>query len=201
MAVARRLALLALVTAVTAAGPAFGANESAPSAQIGGQYFRLETASARYNVGTGAFSSDTHVHLTRDGLDLVADRGDGNTKTGTAFVRGNVKIVDSGGPASPQGKGAEPATLTCDQLDVDARADTYKATGHAHYESKTRKADADTMTFDRKRRKLHLEGNVTIVDSGSTAHANAVDADLKSGETVTSGAPVTVSQPVASPTP
>jgi lipopolysaccharide export system protein LptA len=173
---------------------------AAPSAHVAGRYYTLETTALRYNVDTGAFASDAPIRITRPGLDAVADRAEGNTKTGAAVMRGNVKVHDRGGPGSAQGKNAAPATLTCDELDVDGKADTYKAVGHARYESEIRTATADTMVLDRKHRKLHLEGGVVLTEGQSTARAAAVDVDLKSGEAISSGSPVILTQP-ASPAP
>jgi lipopolysaccharide export system protein LptA len=173
---------------------------AAPSAHVGGRYYTLETTALRYNVGTGAFASDAPVRITRPGLDAVADKAEGNTKSGAAVLRGNVKVHDTGGAGSLQGKNAAPGTLTCDQLDVDGKADTYKAVGHARYESEIRTATAETMLLDRKQRKLHLEGGVVLTEGQSTARAATVDMDLKSGEAVTSGSPAVLTQP-ASPIP
>jgi lipopolysaccharide export system protein LptA len=173
---------------------------AAPSAHVAGRYYTLETTALRYNVDTGAFASDAPIRITRPGLDAVAERAEGNTKTGAAVLRGNVKVHDRGGAGSLQGKNATPATLTCDQLDVDGKADTYKAAGHARYESEIRTATAQTMVLDRKQKKLHLEGGVVLTEGESTARAAAVDLDLKSGEAVSSGSPVILTQP-ASPVP
>jgi lipopolysaccharide export system protein LptA len=193
----RRVASSAAVIAFCTAGAVTAA---APSAHVAGRYYTLETTALRYNVDTGAFGSDAPIRITRPGLDAVAERAEGNTKTGVAVLRGNVKVHDKGGAASLQGKNASPATLTCDQLDVDGKADTYKAAGHARYESEIRTATAETMLLDRKQRKLHLEGGVVLTEGQSTARAAVVDVDLKSGEAVSSGSPVVLTQP-ASPNP
>jgi lipopolysaccharide export system protein LptA len=193
----RRAAASAAAIAFCAAGAVTAA---APSAHVAGRYYTLETTALRYNVDTGAFASDAPIRITRPGLDAVAERAEGNTKTGAAIMRGNVKVHDRGGPGSLQGKNAAPATLTCDELDVDGKADTYKAVGHARYESEIRTATAETMVLDRKHRKLHLEGAVVLTEGQSTARAAAVDMDLKSGEAVSSGSPVILTQP-ASPIP
>ena len=170
---------------------------AAPSTEVEGRYFTLATSAIRYNVGTGAFASDAAVRITKTGLEASADRAEGNTVTGQATLRGNVRVRDAGGPGSVQGKNAKPALLTCDQLEVDGRADTYKAAGHAHYESADRTASADTMLLDRKAKKLHLEGGVTITQGDSTAQAAAVDVDLKTGRSVSTGSPVILSRPAS----
>jgi lipopolysaccharide export system protein LptC len=173
---------------------------AAPSTQVVGPYYTLETTVLRYNTGSGAFVADAPVRITKPRLAAAADKADGNAKTGAASLRGSVQVHDEGGPRSPQGKNAAPATLTCDQLDLDGKRDTYHAEGHAHYESADRTATAQTMVLDRKRKTLHLEGDVVLTQGSSTAHAAVVDVDLASGRTVSTGAPVILSQP-ASPNP
>ena len=173
---------------------------AAPGAHVEGRFYTLETTALRYNIGSGAFASDSPVRITKPGLDASADRGEGNAKTGQATMRGNVAIHDAGGSGSLQGKGAKPASLTCDLLEVDGKADVYHAAGHVHYESTDRTATADTMILDRKGKKLHLEGTVVLTQGASTARAAVVDVDLKSGRTVSTGSPVILTEP-ASPAP
>lgn len=186
-----RAAALALAAALTGA---------APSAQVAGPYYTLETTVLHYNVGTGAFAADAPVRITKPRLDVAADRAEGNARTGVATLRGNVLVHDAGGRGSPQGKDAAPATLSCDQLDLDGKRDTYHAEGNAHYASADRTATAQTMVLDRKQKKLHLAGDVVLTQGESTAHADVVDVDLGSGRTVSTGAPVVLTQP-ASPNP
>ena len=188
---AARAAALALGVALAGA---------APSTQVVGPYYVLETTVLRYNTGTGAFVADAPVKIMKRRLAAVAERADGNAKTGAASLRGSVQVHDEGGPESPRGKSAAPATLTCDQLDLDGKRDTYHAEGHARYESADRTATAQTMILDRKRKTLHLEGDVTLTQGASTAHAGVVDVDLRTGRTVSTGQPVILSQP-ASPNP
>jgi lipopolysaccharide export system protein LptA len=180
---------------------AHAAAASPPSLRLAGKFYTVETNAAHYNFGSGAFSTQASVHITREGLDAFADRADGNTKSGTAVMRGNVRVHDRGGQASPQGRGAEAATLTCDELDVDAKTDVYRAVGHAHYESATRTAAADTMVMDRKHRTLHLDGDVTLTDGDTTVRASVVDADMAHHDAVATGAPVVITRPVESPSP
>ena len=179
-----------------------GANgAAAPPAHLGGPFYDVETTALQYNIGTGDFTAPSHVTVTRPGLDVAADNAKGNVKSGSAVLRGNVRVHDSGGTSSAQGKNAAPATLTCDQLDVDGHADTYHATGHPHYESGTRSADADEMLLDRKAKRLHLAGSVTIKDGDQSAKASVVDVDLKTGAVALHGAPVELSAPAPTPGP
>lgn len=178
---------------------AFGtAGAGPPNVHVAGRFYTIETDAAHYNVGNGAFSTQASVHISRPGLDAFADRAQGNANRGVAVMRGNVRVHDSGGPASPQGRGAEAATLTCDELDVDAKTDIYRASGHAHYASATRAATADAIVLDHKHHTLHLEGDVSLSDGDTTVRASVVDADMARHDAVATGAPVVISRPVES---
>jgi len=178
----------------------YGANSgSAPRAHLGGPFYDIETSALQYNIGSGDFTAPSHLTVTRPGLDVAADSATGNVKSGSAVLRGNVRVHDSGATSSAQGKNGPPEALTCDQLDVDGRADTYHATGHPHYESGSRSADADEMLLDRKHKRLHLAGSVTIKDGGQSAKASVVDVDLKTGAVAMHGAPVELSAPAPAP--
>lgn len=191
-------AVLAACAGLAAVGTA-GAGP--PNVHVAGKFYTIETNAAHYNVGSGAFSTQAPVHISRPGLDAFADRADGNANGGVAVMRGNVRVHDAGGPASPQGRGAEAATLTCDELDVDAKTDVYRAIGHAHYASATRAAAADAIVLDRKHHTLHLEGDVSLSDGDTTVRASVVDADMARHDAVATGAPVVISRPVESPSP
>jgi len=199
----RRLqrALSAWGLAAFAGLAAHAAAASPPLMHLAGKFYTIETNAAHYNFGSGAFLTQAPVHITREGLDAFADRAEGNTKSGTAVMRGNVRVHDTGGTASPQGRGAEAATLTCDELDVDAKTDVYRAIGHARYETATRSAAADTMVMDRKHRTLHLDGDVTLTEGDTTVRAAVVDADMGRHDAVATGAPVVITRPVESPPP
>ncbi|GAC1577441.1 MAG: hypothetical protein NVS3B7_10730 [Candidatus Elarobacter sp.] len=166
---------------------------------LSGRYYDIETTVVQYSFGSGDFTAPARLTVTRPGLAVAADNAKGNTKTGAAVLRGNVRVQDAGGADGAQGKNAAPATLTCEQLDVDGRADSYRATGRPHYESGSRSADADEMFLDRKHKKLRLTGNVTLKDGEQTGKANAVDVDLKSGDAAFHGDPVQLEAPVAAP--
>jgi len=168
---------------------------------MAGTFYTVETTAAHYNAGSGAFATQAPVHISRPGLDAFAEHAEGNMRRGAAVMRGNVRVHDAGGPSSPQGAGAAPATLTCDELDVDAKADVYRAVGHARYETATRSAAADTMILDRKHHTLHLAGAATITDGDTTVRADVVDADMARHDTVATGSPVVITRPAPAPTP
>jgi lipopolysaccharide export system protein LptA len=173
-----------------------------PSAYLKGQYYDVRATALQYNLDTGEFATDSKITVTRPGLEVVSDSARGNVKAGNAVLKGHVVVHDSGGPGSPQGKNGAPATLTADQLEVDGKADTYRATGgRPHYESGTRKATADMMFLDRKQKKLHLEGDVSIEEGEQTAKASTIDVDLKTGAVELHGTPVELTAPVRSPKP
>ncbi|HEY4440311.1 MAG TPA: LPS export ABC transporter periplasmic protein LptC [Candidatus Elarobacter sp.] len=188
------------VLAVALLGAAPASPPGLPTTRIAGPYYVVETSSLRYNTDSGAFVADAPVKVTKQRLDAAGERAEGNVKAGTATLHGSVQVHDGGGPSSPRGKSAPPATLTCDQLEVDGKRELYHAEGRARYESGERTATARTMILDRKHKTLHLEGDVVMTQGDSTARAQVVDMDLASGRTVSTGAPVTLSRP-ASPAP
>jgi lipopolysaccharide export system protein LptA len=199
--------MLAASVGTLAAAIAAGA-QSSPAAplqragvRVGGTFYTIETTAAHYNVGSGAFETDAPLRISRPGLDASADGGKGNAIAGTAVLRGNVRIHDAGGAGSPQGKDAQPATLTCDELDVDARKDAYRATGHARFIGVTRTAQADVMVLDRKRHTVHFEGDVTLTDGDAAVHASMVDLDLAHHDAVAFGSPVVITKAAAAPSP
>jgi lipopolysaccharide export system protein LptA len=193
-----RAMLAASLACVLSAAPAEISAADAPNASIKGRYYDVRATTVQYNLETGEFSTPAKITITRPGLDVVADSASGNVKAGNALLRGHVVVHDSGGPGSPQGKNAAPATLTCDQLEVDGKADTYRATGgRPHYESGARKATADTMVLDRKQKKLHLDGDVSIAEGEQTAKASTIDVDLKTGSVEMHGSPVELTAPVS----
>lgn len=215
----RRLAPLALGAALWAgagslafaAPPAGGPPQpSNTGGSIATPDYRIETDSTNWNFNSGDFTMPHRVHFLRPGTDAVGDRANGNSKRGTASLYGNVVVHDSGnateaGDAAYHGNG--PATLTCDQLDLDTRAKLYVATGHVHFTQGTRSGSADKAILDRSSGKLHLEGDVHLTDNGSTLSAGVVDYDLNNknaevhGNPAVMTQPVNQQQPVATPTP
>ncbi|HZX67504.1 MAG TPA: hypothetical protein VFE70_01415, partial [Candidatus Elarobacter sp.] len=161
--------------------------------------YRIETDSTNWNFNSGDFTMPHRVHFLRPGTDALGDRATGNSKRGTATLYGDVVVHDSGnaneaGDAAYRGNG--PATLTCDQLDLDTRAKLYVATGHVHFAQGTRTGTSDKAILNRATGKLHLEGDVKLTDNGSTLSAGDVDYDLNNKNAEVHGNPAVMTQPV-----
>ena len=188
------LALACGASAFAAAPPA----SSAPGSFQTPAY-RIETDETQANFNTGDFTMPHKVRFYRPGTDAIGDRAQGNSKRGTVSLFGNVVVHDSGN-ASEAGdaayKGSGPATLTCDQLDVDSKARVYTATGHFHFTQGTRSGSADKAALDRTAGMLHLEGNVHVADNGENMSGNIVDYNLNTKEVHAYGKPIELTQPV-----
>ena len=160
--------------------------------------YRIETDATHANFESGDFTMPHKVRFYRPGTDAVGDRAQGNSKRGTVSLFGNVVVHDSGN-ATEAGdaayKGSGPATLTCDQLDVDSKARVYIATGHFHFAQGTRTGSAERAKLDRAAGTLHLEGGVHLTDNGSTISADVVDYNLNTKDVQTSGKPTIMTQP------
>ena len=173
---------------------------AAPSASSALQTpaYRIETDETQANFNTGDFTMPHRVRFYRPGTDAVGDRAQGNSKRGNVSLFGNVVVHDSGN-ASEAGdaayKGSGPATLTCDQLDVDSKARVYTATGHFHFTQGTRNGSADKATLDRNAGMLHLEGNVHVSDNGENMSGSIIDYNLNTKEVHAYGKPIEMTQP------
>jgi lipopolysaccharide export system protein LptA len=182
---------------------AFGATASAapPARSMQGLQtaaYRIETDETQANFNTGDFTMPHKVRFYRPGTDAIGDRAQGNSKRGTVSLFGNVVVHDSGNASEASDaayKGSGPATLTCDQLDVDSKARVYTAIGHFHFTQGTRTGSADRAALDRNAGTLHLEGNVHLSDNGSTISANIVDYNLNTKDVQTHGSPTIMTQP------
>jgi lipopolysaccharide assembly outer membrane protein LptD (OstA) len=189
---------LALACGATAfaAAPAPRSNAGAGGLQTAA--YRIETDETKANFNTGDFTMPHRVRFFRPGTDAIGDRAQGNSKRGTVSLFGNVVVHDSGNASEASDaayKGSGPATLTCDQLDVDSKARVYTATGHFHFAQGARTGSSDRAVLDRGAGTLHLEGNVHLSDNGSTMSANIVDYNLNTKDVQTHGNPTTMTQP------
>ena len=169
--------------------------------------YRIETDETKANFNTGDFTMPHRVRFFRPGTDAIGDRAQGNSKRGTVSLFGNVVVHDSGNASEASDaayKGSGPATMTCDQLDVDSKARVYTATGHFHFAQGVRTGSAERAALDRNAGTLHLEGNVHLTDNGSTISANIVDYNLNTKDVQTHGSPTIMTQPATqqpAPTP
>jgi lipopolysaccharide export system protein LptA len=189
--------------AKTTASPAPNA---ASKSSLETPYYRVETDEISYKGSNGDFTMPHKVTFSRPGSDGTADRAEGNQKRGTVSLYGNVVIHDNGNApeagaqADEYAKGG-PATLTCDQLDVDSKAKVYIAIGHVHFEQGSRKADAERGVLNRTTGMLRLEGNVRTVDGASSLTAQNLDYNTNTKHVEANGKPIVIKQPVPTPEP
>jgi lipopolysaccharide transport protein LptA len=185
---------LAFATPLAAASAAAGL----PAGGIETRDYRIQTEVTNSNLNTGDFRMPKTVRFSRPGTDAVANSAQGNYKRGTATLTGNVVLHDSGNAGeagSTPYHGNGPATLTCDQLDVDAHAKLYTATGHVHFSQATQSGTADKAVLNRATQMLHLEGNVRLDSQGSTLTANMVDYNLNTKDVEVHGSPAVMTEP------
>jgi len=204
-----RLLLPAALLATLAASPRPAASSPAPVATAapdlgtGGletKDYRIETDETHWNFNSGDFTMPHRVRFFRPGTDAIGDQARGNSKRGTATLIGNVVVHDSGnapeaGTDSYSGNG--PATLTCDQLDIDSKQKIYTATGHVHFTQGTRTGTADHGSLDRGSGVLQLQGNVKLTDAGESMTAQDLLYNLNTKDVDVHGAPIVIKQPVA----
>jgi lipopolysaccharide export system protein LptA len=189
-------AVLALAGASPAPAPPSGSGETT----ING--YRVETETTDWNANTGEFSMPKEVRVSRPGSDARGDRAHGNSKTGFFVLEGNVVAHDSG--AAPEAREAGPdyqgpATLTCDVLTIDSKKKLYDAQGNVHFTQGTRTGTARHGILNQIDHTLHLDGDVLLVDGETSFRAQVVDYNLQTKDVKSSGAPIVIRQPVASP--
>ena len=180
---------------------------SIPGGTAGGlesKDYRIETDETHWNFNTGDFTMPHRVKFFRPGTDAIGDKATGNSKRGTATLIGNVVVHDSGnapeaGTESYSGNG--PATLTCDQLEIDTKQKIYTATGHVHFSQGTRTGTADRGMLNRGSGTLHLEGHVKLTDAEQSMTAEDLVYNLNTKDVDVHGAPIIIKQPVPAPTP
>jgi len=195
-------AVLALVP-VAAYAAAGTPNSTHALSQFAG-FDSIKTASVHYNLNTGDFSFPSHFTATRQGMDITADRANGNAQKKIMHASGNV-VVHENGPATGGSKAAaltqQPSTLTADRLDVDGNTKIYVATGNMHFtQPGGHEATADRAVLDDATHHLHLEGNVTVRDGERTIAASQLDYDTETGQ-VDGNGDVTITAPAETPVP
>jgi lipopolysaccharide export system protein LptA len=166
--------------------------------------YKVETETTNWNANTGEFTMPKEVRVSRPGSDARGDRARGNSKAGTFVLEGNVVLHDSGG--APEVKEAGPdyqgvATVTCDLLTIDSKAKNYDAQGNVHFSQGARSGIARHATLNQTSHLLHLDGDVTLVDGQTTFRAAVVDYNLQTKDMKSSGSPIVIREPIASPTP
>jgi lipopolysaccharide assembly outer membrane protein LptD (OstA) len=153
--------LLVLCAALLAAAPA-------PRTATGFNFsdWNVQTGEFNSNYLTGAFSTPGHVRLQRPGSEIQADRSSGNWKSHQALLSGNVWLRDQNGVLTNFSSGTvsshQPATLTCDTLQIDGVGKIYTAVGHVHFAQGASSVTADRAIMNGLTHDLHLFGNVTM---------------------------------------
>ena len=139
---------------------------AAPGAGFTFAEWHVDTSVFNFNWQTGAFNAPNHVTLTRPGSSIVADRASGNQKQNQATLYGNVVLHDDNGIltrfAAGSGKAGVPATLTCNQLQMDGASKTYVATGNVHFTQGTSSVTADRAVMNGITHDIQLTGNVHL---------------------------------------
>jgi lipopolysaccharide export system protein LptA len=187
-----------------AASPVASPSGAASRPALETPYYRVETDEIHHKAN-GDFTMPNKVAFSRPGSDGTADHAEGNDKRGTVTLLGNVVVHDNGNAPEANSndeyaKGG-PSTLTCDRLEIDAKAKIYIAIGHVHFEQGARKADADRGLLDRGTGKLRLEGNVKTSEGASTMRADTIDYNTKTKHVDAVGKPIVIKQPVPTPEP
>ncbi|GAC1659237.1 MAG: hypothetical protein NVS4B13_03520 [Candidatus Elarobacter sp.] len=190
--------------AVTSGAPSASPKKSSAASTLETPYYKVETDEIVYK-GNGDFTMPHKVAFSRPGSDGTADRAEGNDKRGTVTLVGNVVVHDNGNAPEANSndeyaKGG-PSTLTCDQLDVDAKAKIYTAIGNVHFDQGTRKMSADHGVLNRGTGMLRLDGHVKTSDGDSSLTALNIDYNLNSKRVEANGKPILIKQPVPTPEP
>ena len=154
-------ALLAafLIAAAPKAPPAHSA------AGFSFQDWNVNTDQFDFNWQSGAFSTPSHVTLTRPGSSIQADRAFGNQKQKQATLTGHVVLHDNSGVLTNfagQTGPHQPATLTCENLTIDGVTKTYVATGDVHFMQGGSVVRADRAVMNGITHDLHLYGHVQL---------------------------------------
>ena len=142
-------------------------SSKSPTALFGD--WQVNTGELNYNWQTGDFNAPGHITLTRPGNDISSDRANGNQKRKLADLQGHVVMHDrsgllTGAVAANAGASTtnEPATLTCDELQVDGVQKTYTAIGNVHFVQGARRMTADRAIMNGITHQLRLLGRVEL---------------------------------------
>jgi len=145
------------------------------------------------NSATGDFVMPHHVVFTRPGTTVAGDSAHGNSKDDVVTITGNVVVNDSGN--APEGRaagapaGADPSTLTTDQLYIDAKMKLYIARGHVQFTQGSRHAIADDARLDQRRHLLELSSNVRVTQGESWISAGYIRYDTRTKDVSGDGTP------------
>jgi lipopolysaccharide export system protein LptA len=145
----------------------------------------VHMSSVNYNLHTGNFNTPSHLTMTRNGGDVAADRASGNLNNKSATLLGNVVVHDMQGAfdvAGPNVASRGPATLTTDQLKIDAAAKEYTAIGRVHYFQADTMADAQKGVLNDQAHMMVLQGSVRIVQGDRSLSAQNVRYNTVTGD-------------------
>jgi lipopolysaccharide assembly outer membrane protein LptD (OstA) len=189
----RTAALAALLVATVAAAPG----------GVTTRDFRIETDQTNSNLNDGSFTMPHRVKLFRPGTDVVGDSAKGNYKAGTVTITGHVVMHDTGQSSGSQAGGSAPeggpASLQCDELQVDSKRKIYVAAGNVVYTQGARRATARNGRLDQGARTLDLSGDVRLADGDQTLSAQTVHYNTQTKDVSTSGNPVILTHPATLP--
>jgi len=143
------------------------------------------------------------VKFTRPGTVVTGDSAHGNSNQDHVFVVGHVVLNDTGNAPEAQQAGAPtnggPSTLTCDQLEIDAKNKIYTATGNVHFTQGARTATSDYGRLDQGAHQLELRGNVHLMNGESTYSGDYIRYDTLTKDVHSEGAPMEIKQPLSKP--
>jgi lipopolysaccharide assembly outer membrane protein LptD (OstA) len=190
-------------TARPAANPSLSPASSAkPPATAAFGVWTVHMTQVSWNTRTGAFSTPSQVRIIRPGGDVTADRGNGNFKTKRMSLFGNVVLHDSQGAFDTStNHNRAPATLTCNQLEIDDVAKVYTAIGNVHYIQADTISDSDRANLDDLSHALTLDGNVRIKQGQRTFSGDHVTYNTVSGDAHATGKDVVLTFPGGAPRP
>jgi len=189
---------IAVLVATLAASPP-PAPPVSPAGGLMTKDMTIVTDTTDSNYNTHDFSMPHHVKFTRPGTTVVGDSAHGNTQSETVTITGHVVMNDDGNAPEGQAAGAPagggPSTLTCDQLEIDAKRKIYIASGNVHFSQGERHATAQYGKLDQGAHTLDLSGDVHLADGESTLSAQLVHYDTLTKDVHTEGTPVVMSEP------
>jgi len=189
----RTAALAGLLVATVAAAPG----------GVTTRDFRIETDQTNSNLNDGSFTMPHRVKFFRSGTDVVGDTAKGNYKAGTVTITGHVVMHDNGQSSGPQSGGSAPsggpATLECNELQVDSKRKIYVAVGNVVYTQGSRRATAQNARLDQGAHSLDLNGDVRLADGDQTLTAQTVYYNTQTKDVSTSGNPVVLTHPATLP--
>jgi lipopolysaccharide assembly outer membrane protein LptD (OstA) len=127
--------------------------------------WHVTTGQLDANWQSGTFNTPGRIVLTRPGSDIQADRATGNFKQHQATLTGHVVLHDNNGVLTNfagQTGSKVPATLTCDNLNIDGTSKTYVATGSVYFKQGASEVRSDRAVMNGMTHDIHLYGHVQL---------------------------------------